>query len=347
LPKLASIQSRLKEIFRTGQITNGKYVHELEEKSASFLGVENAVAVSSGTSGLMLAIRCLELKGEVIIPSFTFTSGGHALLWCGLTPVFADINPRTFNIDPDSIESKITERTSAIIATHVFSNPCDIEKIQEIAEKHNLKVIYDAAHAFGSKYKGKPVAHFGDISVFSMTPTKVLTSGEGGLIAARGKKLAEILRLGRNNGDSFNRDEEFLGITARMGEFNAILALEGLKRFNKNLEKRLRAVEVYKKELAGVPGLSFQETPDSNFSVYKDFTVLSDDRDALLQKLNSKGVEAKAYFYPLHKKIVYREYAKGDLPNTDWVASRIMSLPLYSHMLKTDIIKVCEIIKRK
>lgn len=353
LPKLSSIQSKLKDIFKTGIITNGKYVSEFEERCARFLKTKNVVATSSGTSALILAIKCLKLKGEVILPSFTFTSVGHSLLWCGLVPVFADINPKTFNIDPGSIEKKVTKKTSAIIATHVFSSPCEIAKIQKIAKKHKLKVIYDAAHAFGSKYKGKSVANFGDIVIFSLTPTKVLTTGEGGLIVARDNKTAEILKLGRNNGDSFDREEEFLGVTARMSEFSAILGIEGLKIIAKNLKRRGDLSNLYKKELTNISGISFQKIADSDLSVYKDFTILVDEekfgksRDGLLRELLKNGIETKIYFYPpLHKKEVYKKYKKTNLPNTDLVSKQIISLPFYSYMPEKDIIKVCSIIKK-
>lgn len=352
LPKLSSVQSKLRNIFKTGKLTNAKYVKEFEERCAEFLGVKNATAVSCGTSGLVLAIKCLGLKGEVILPSFTFTSSGHSLLWCGLIPVFADIDSETFNIDPKSIEEKITENTSAILATHVFGNPCDIDRIQAIAEKHNLKVIYDSAQAFGSKYKDKSVANFGDAVVFSLTPTKVLTTGEGGLIVVKDEKLADILKLGRNNGDSFNRDEEFLGITARMNEFSAILGTEELKILPDALKRRLAIVDLYKKELADVPGISFQKIPDTCFSVYKDLTILvgqefGKSRDELLKELLNNDIETKVYFSPpLHKKKVYKEHEDMLLPNTDLTSTQIMNLPLYSHMPEEEVIKVCSVIKK-
>lgn len=353
LPKLSTLQGKLRHIFKTGMLTNAKYVRDFEKKSAEFLKAKNIVAVSSGTSALILAIKCLRLKGEVILPSFTFTSTGHSLLWCGLTPVFADINPKTFNIDPDSIRRKITAKTRAIIATHVFGNPCPIDEIQKIVDKYNLKIIYDAAHAFGSKYKNKSVANFGDAVIFSLTPTKVLTTGEGGLIAVRNKKLEMILKLGRNNGDSFNRNEEFLGITARMNEFSAILGIEGLKILPKVLKTRLERVSLYKKELVNIPGISFQQILPSCFSVYKDLTILVDEkkfgksRDNLSQELLNNKIETKVYFCPsLHKKKVYKKYRKIHLLNTDLISKQIMSLPLYSHMPKKEIIKVCSVIKK-
>lgn len=352
LPKLRSIQNKIRDAFETGMLTNAKYVKEFEAMCAKFLGIRNVIAVSNGTSALILSLKCLGLKGEVILPSFTFTSGGHSLLWCGLAPVFVDIDPETFNINPASIEKKISKKTSAILATHVFGNPCEIEKIQKIAKKYNLRVIYDGAHAFGSKYKQKSIVNFGDATIFSFTPTKVLTTGEGGLIATNNKKLAKLLKLGRNNGDSPKREEEFLGITARMNEFSAILGIEGLKILPRSLKRRLKLVNLYKKELVGVPGISFQKIMPSCFSVYKDLIILVDERkfgisrDDLLKELLKRKIETKIYFYPpLHKKKVYRKYKKLSLPNTNFVSGRIMSLPLYSHMPEDSVIKVCSVIK--
>ena len=175
LPQASAMQSSIKNMFKSGMLTNARYTQEFEKKCARFLGVRDSVAMSNGTSPLILAAKCLDLKGEVIIPSFTFTSGVHSLLWNNLTPVFADIDIETFNIDVNLIEKKITKKTSAILATHVFGNPCDINSIESIAKKHNLKVIYDAAHAFGAQYKNKSVACYGDVSSFSFTPTKVLS----------------------------------------------------------------------------------------------------------------------------------------------------------------------------
>lgn len=353
LPKLnKSFLRRVEDIFSTGMITNAKYVEEFERACAKLLGVKHVVAVSSGTSALILAMKLLDLKGEVILPSFTFASGGHSLLWCGLKPVFLDINPRTINMDPGQIEKKITSRTCAIMPTHVFGNPCDINAIQRIAKKHKLKVIYDAAHAFGSMYHGKSIAGFGDVSCFSMTPTKVFTTGEGGLIATNSAALAQRAKLGRNNGDSFNRKEEFLGISARFVELPAILGLENLKLYKKSMKRRLQMVSLYKRELGKIAGISFQEITPNCKSVYKDMVIMVAEKQygrtqaELLKKLLRSGVETKVYFYPpLHKKVVYKKYKHAVLPNTELVSKSILSLPLYAHMLQKEVLAVCKIIK--
>lgn len=352
LPKFKDVQNKLKDVFKSGMITNAKYVKEFEKKCAKFLGVKEVVALANGTSAITLSLKCLGIKGEVIVPSFTFTSAVHSLMWCGLEPIFVDIDKETFNIAPSLIEKKITPKTTAIFPAHVFGNPCKIDEIQKISKKYNLKVIYDGAHAFGSKYKGKPVAFFGDVTIFSLTPTKVITTAEGGLVATNDSNLARMIRLGRNNGDSFNRDEEFLGLSARMTEFSAILGIEGIKIFSKQLKKRLELVSLYKKLLGGIAGISFQKITDFSSSVFKDFTILIDknkfglSRDELLQRLFKKNIEAKVYFYPpIHKKKVYSKYENLVLPNTDFVSANIIDLPLYSKMPVSYVKEVCSVIK--
>lgn len=353
LPNLKSLHKKMEDVFTSGILTNSKYVSQFEKNCAKKLGVADAVAVSSGTLALILAFKCLNLSGEVILPSFTFTSGGHSLLWCGLKPVFADIDRKTFNIDPDSIEKKITKNTTAILATHVFGNPCEIQKIQDIARKHGLKVIYDAAHAFGSKYHNKQVSQFGDALIFSLTPTKVLTAGEGGIVITKDRSIMKKIRFGRNNGDNFDRSKEFLGITARMPELSAILGIEALKIFPKCLKNRIRLVDYYKNELGKIPGIYFQKITPGCTSVYKDFTIMVDkkefgaSRDELLSELLQNGIETKVYFDPpLHKKSVYKNYKKAFLPNTDFVSAHIMNLPIYSHMPLKYAKKVCMTIKK-
>jgi len=352
LPKLESLQSKLKDVFKSGMLTNAKYVREFEKRCAKFLGVKEVVALANGTSAIILSLKCLGIKGEVILPSFTFTSAAHSLLWCGLKPVFVDIDKETFNIDPSLIEEKITSKTTAIFPVHVFGNPCKIDEIQEVAKKHKLKVIYDGAHAFGSKYKGKSVACFGDITIFSLTPTKVITTAEGGLIATQDSNIARILRLGRNNGDSIDRTEEFLGVSARMNELSAILGIEGIKILPKHLKRRLKLINLYRKWLDEIPGISFQKITDFSSSVFKDLTILVDEnkfghsRDELLETLIKKNIETKVYFYPpIHKKKAYKEYQDIFLPNTDLISSHIISLPLYSQMPINYVKRVCSVIK--
>ncbi|MAF43245.1 MAG: hypothetical protein CMI54_03620 [Parcubacteria group bacterium] len=353
LAKLSSLNKKLRDVLETGMITESKYVKSFERMAARFLGVKHVIATSSGTNALLLVLKSLNLKGEVLLPSFTFTSDGHVLLWNRLYPVFVDIDPRTFNMDPDLVEGKIRKKTSAIMPTHVFGNPCDIDKIQKIAKRHSLKVIYDGAHAFGALYKGKPISQFGDATIFSLTPTKVLTTAEGGLVATNNDRLASKLRLAKHNGDSFKRGEEFLGLSARMSEFHAILGIENLKIFKKANKRRLKIVRLYKKLLFQVPGISFQEVYPKNLSVYKDFAIVINkdqfglSRDGLLRRMLKAGIQTKVYFdSPLHKKRVYRAYKNLNLPNTNFISKNIMDLPLYSHIPIKDVIFICNFIKK-
>ena len=351
LPAYESIQDKFKEVFQSGMLTESKFVKEFEQQCAEFLQVKHVIAVSSGTCALMLAMKCLNLKGEVILPSFTFTSDGHSLLWNNLDPVFVDVNPLTYNLDPVQIEKAITSNTCAILPTHVFGSPCDIEAIEKIAEKYNLKIIYDAAHAFGAKHNEESIAKFGDVTVYSLTPTKVLPIGEGGLLATNDDALAAKLKLSKFNGDSFNREEEFLGLSARLSEFHAIVGIEALKVFPEAIRQRIEKVKLYKQKLVNISGIKFQEIMDGHESVYKDLAVVIDElvfgasRDALLEELKKNDIQTKVYFDPpLHRKQVYKQYHDLVLPSTYYLSNNIIDLPLSSHMPNEDIDKVCSVI---
>src|SRR5438477_8891307 len=201
LPPLEAVLGQYRRVYSEGMITNGELVERFERAVAERLGVAHCVAVSSCTSGLMLVLRALGIKGEVILPSFTFFATGHAVLWNNARPVLADCEPDTWTIDAKDVARKISRRTAAILAVHVYGNPCAIEELSAIAARHNLKLIFDAAHAFGSRYGGVPVGRFGDAEVFSLTPTKTLVCGEGGLVTTSDALLARRLRALRNYGD--------------------------------------------------------------------------------------------------------------------------------------------------
>lgn len=351
LPEIGVLIPKLAEIFSTGIITEGKYVHTFEKQCQKYLEAKFVTAVSNGTSALILLLRSLNIKGEVILPSFTYSSCAHALLWCGLKPVFVDINRTTFNIDPQSIEEKITHKTTAIMPTHVFGNPCDIESIEKIARRHKLKILYDASHSFGSLYKNKPLSNFGDATIYSLAPTKVLTTGEGGLIVTNNKRLNHRLRIGKLNGDSFNRGEEFLGLTARMSEFQAIVGVENLKLFDRSLKKRMKVVEWYKQKLANSKGITFQKIEPESQSVFYNLAILIDkektgfSNDELINQFKKHNIQSKIYFDPpLHKKNVYKKYKYLKLPNTDYVSDHIISLPLYSSMSEKEVDQVTNVI---
>jgi len=355
IPELSEISTELKEIFSTKNITNGRYVHEFEKEIAKYLGVKHAVAVSCCTSGLILTCKSLELTGEVIVPSFTFSATVQALVWNNLKPVFVDCDPKNFNINAKLIEDLITPRTSAIMAVHVFGMPADIDALVKITKKHGLKLIFDSAHAIGAKYDGKLVGGFGDAEVFSLSPTKVLTAGEGGIVATNDDALAKNIRIGRDYANPGDYNCQFAGLNARMAEFNAILGLKGLETMEEKVISRNRLAEVYKKNLKNVPGISFQEGTPGSRSTYKDLSILVEpelfglSRKILAECLDKENIRTKKYYYPpIHRQKFITSLFKVDenkLKVTNHVSENILSLPMFTHMEEKDIITICNAAK--
>ena len=356
LPNFEALSDGLNEILDCGMITNSKYVKQFEEVLKKYINVKHALALSSCTSGLMLISKCLNLKGEVIIPSFTFSASGHALIWNNIKPKFVDIDEKTFNIDPEKVKEAISSKTTGILGVHIFGNPCDIKALKEISKDHHIKLIFDAAHAFGSKYKGEHIGKFGDAEVFSCSPTKLMVTGEGGIVTTNDDELKRKVMIGRNYGDDGSYDCEFAGISARMSEMHAILGLETLSMLEENIAKRTRLANTYKKKLKKLRGIKFQAITPSCRSTFKDFTVYIKpekfglNRDELSEALARENIMSKKYFYPpLHRQraysMFYEEHA-GKLPVTDDVSQNVLSLPLFSHMAEGDVIKVSDAIRR-
>jgi dTDP-4-amino-4,6-dideoxygalactose transaminase len=353
LPPLDEVLGEFRAAYDAGVITNAACVRRFEEESSAYLGARDCVGVSSCTSGLTLVMRALELTGEVIVPSFTFFATAHAIRWNGLTPVLADCDRETWNIDPVDVERKITARTSAIVAVHMYGNPANVDALNNLARQHNLKLIFDAAHAFGSRRLGLPVGQFGDAEVFSLSPTKLLVAGEGGLVATADRDLARAIRLMRNYGDDGSYDPQFLGQNARLGEFNAALGLRGLPLVNKKVQRRNQIARMYVDGLTGLPGVTFQKVESGDQSTYKDFSIHVDSslfgctRDQLAQALLTENIETKKYFYPpLHKQTLYRQFDRTVLPNTNYVADNVLSLPIYETLPDSTIMRIIDSIGR-
>ncbi|OIP38088.1 hypothetical protein AUJ95_07220 [Candidatus Desantisbacteria bacterium CG2_30_40_21] len=353
LPEINEIQDEFWQIYNSEMVTNSGFVQRFEERVADYLEVKEAVCVSSCTSGLMLVMKALELTGEVILPSFTFFASGHALLWNNLVPVFVDCSPLTYNLNPEIIQECITPNTTAIMAVHIFGNPVEIEPIQRVATDNNLKLIFDSAHAIGTRYKGKLVGSFGDAEVFCLSPTKVLTAIEGGIITTNDQSLAKKLRMGRDYGNSGNYDCEFLGLSARMEEFNALIGLKGLEHIEETVAKRSRLKDIYQENIYQIPGISFQQIDVGNTSSYKDLSIIIKkdefglDRDQLAYALDMEGITTRKYFYPpLHQQILYSRYQQYPLPATEFVSNNILCLPLYSHMEEKIVQDICQAIWR-
>ena len=356
LPELSHVISEYQSAYRNGFLTNAGLVSRLEAAVVERLHVKHCVAVSSCTSGLMMVLRALGLQGEIILPSFTFFATGHSVLWNGLKPVFADCEAHTWNISPADVERKITGATSAILAVHLYGNPCDVTALEAIARRHNLKLVFDAAHAFGTQYRGVPIGSFGDAEVFSLSPTKLLVAGEGGLVTTNDGKLAAAVRAMRNYGDVGSYDPKWLGLNARMTEFNAAMALAGLPLVNAKIQRRNQIARMYTEMLSCLPGICFQKVHPGDTHTYKDYSVLvvpemlEVTRDLLAESLRAEKIETRKYFYPpLHQQCLYstfHESGASDLAQTERVANNILSLPIYESLPDETVGIVAETFQR-
>lgn len=354
LPNFEIIEENIREILNTKMITNHKFVSLLERKIIDFFEVKNAVAVSNCTTGLMLLLASLNLQGEIITPSFSFSATSLSIIWKGLKPIFVDCHPTKWTIDPEKINEKITPKTSGIVATHIFGNPCDIKALEDITQDKKLKLIFDSAHGAGSIYQGKRIGNFGNSESFSLSPTKVLTAGEGGLVTTNDDGIARKIRIGRNYANPGDYNTEFLGLSGRMAEFNAILALQSLKMLKNNVENRQNLVEEYINNLKQIPGIKFQEIEKDSLSCYKDFSIMIDkkefgiSRNVLYDALERENIMTKKYFDPpIHEQDAFKPFIKNqklDLKNTVKVAKNIISLPIYSHMRIEKVKRICNAI---
>ena len=349
-PSLAPLEEYveiLKGVWENGILThNGPLVQKLEKKICEKLGTQNFVAVSNGTIALQMAIKALELKGEIITTPFTWIATVSAIKWEGCKPVFCDIDPETLNIDPNKIEAYITDKTVAIMPVHVFGNPCDVEAIDIIVKKYNLKVIYDAAHAIGSTYNGKSLLEHGDISATSLHATKLLNTAEGGGCITKEVKLHEKLKRIRFFGHDEEKDIMEDGFNGKMTEVHAALGLANLKYHEDVLNDRKEKYNLYLKKLDGIKDLSFQITKcgESNYSY---FPVLFKDEEQLLgvvKRLNVDNIFPRRYFYPSVNTFL-KILEKQRTPISEDISKRILCLPLYWKLKYKDTNRIIETIK--
>lgn len=335
---------------------NGPYVQELEVRLADMIGVKHCIAMCNGTVALEIAIRALELKGEVILPSFTFVATAHALQWQEITPVFCDIDPVTHTIDPACIEMMITPRTSGIIGVHLWGRPCRIEQLEEVAAHNNLKLLFDAAHGFGCSFRGRMLGNFGNAEVFSFHPTKFFNTGEGGAIATNDDTLARKIRLMKNFGFSGRHDEViYVGTNGKMSELSALTGLTNLESIDTFVAANVENYEVYSQELKDIPGVSLisydrQERCNCQYIVLEiDEHVTGITRDRLIAILRAENVLARRYFYPgCHQMEPYRSYfphARLVLPETERLVRRVLTLPTGTAVGPDEIREICHIIR--
>ncbi len=346
----------VREIFDRRWFTNdGCVVRELERRIKQFLGVKHCFVVCNATVGLQLAFHALELTGEVIVPAFTFVATPHAALWEGLTPVFADVDPQTHTICPESVRSLLTNKTSAIIGVHLWGNPCDDESIQQIARERGLAVVYDSAHAFGCRGPDGMVGNFGNCEVFSFHATKFFNTFEGGAITTNDDQLAERISLMRNFGFAGMDEVVHLGTNAKLPEICAAMGLSVFACLDQLIEHNRYNHGLYRAHLGEINGLrllDFEHLPQCNWQ----YVVLEIDedrfgvsRDSLMQRLHGEGVRARRYFYPgCHRMEPYRSMTRNQslmLPNTDRLCRRVLCLPTGSAIEDADVERVCTLIR--
>jgi dTDP-4-amino-4,6-dideoxygalactose transaminase len=346
LPPLNEYVEILKGVWERGILThNGPLVQQLEKDLIKYLGLENLVAVTSGTIAIQLAIRALNLSGEIITTPFTWIATISAIMWERCRPVFVDVQPDTFNIDPQKIEEKITDKTSAILPVHVFSNPCDIEAIKKIADKYNLKIIYDAAHAMCVNYKGKSILEYGDISATSFHATKIFQSGEGGACVTNDQQLFERLRRLRFFGHDEKKDIIDEGMNGKMTEIHAALGLSSLKWIDNVLQDRRVKYELYMDLLAKYNFIKFQKFLADSYN-YSYLPVLLENEKQLISvvnHLNKHNIYPRRYFHPALNTVKVIS-ASENFPVAEDLASRILCLPLFYTLKKRDIEYICSLI---
>lgn len=329
----------LKGVWERGILThNGPLVQKLEKDLEAKLGLSHLSVVSNGTIAIQMAIKALELKGEIITSPFTWVATLSAIQWEGCTPVFSDIDPETFNMDPALIESQITDKTVAIMPVHVFGNPCDVDAIQAIADKHALKVIYDAAHAIGSEYNGRSLLSYGDISATSLHATKLFNTAEGGACITNNAELDQRLRRIRFFGHNEQKDIVMEGFNGKLTEVHAALGLANMKYYEEVLQARKELYDYYKNGLSQIEELSFQKI-NGGVPNYSYFPVVFKSEQRLLETENSlskKGYFPRRYFYPSVNTLTnIVDYVA--MPKSEDLAKRILCLPLYFRLSKSDV----------
>lgn len=354
--QMDQLMERIQAILEERWLTNnGPYVQEFEQRLADLIGVKHCIAMSNATVALEILIRAAGLKGEVIVPSFTFVATAHALQWQEITPVFCDIDPNTHNLDPDRIAQRITARTSGIIGVHVWGRPCDIDGLEEIARQHSLTLLFDAAHAFGCSYKNHMIGNFGAAEVFSFHATKFFNTFEGGAVVTNDDDLARKIRLMKNFGFAGYDHVIYIGTNGKMSEISAAMGLTGLDSLDEFIGINCRNYQVYRRLLAGLPGvrmITYDESEKNNFQ----YIILEIDkrkagisRDRLVEMLHAENILVRKYFYPgCHQMEPYRTFdpdAGRYLPYTERLSQRVMSLPTGTAVNEADIQVICEIIR--
>ncbi len=355
MPPFEEYCAEIKELWESRWLTNNGVKHsQLESDLKAFLKTDNLVLYTNGHLALEQAIAAFDFpKGsEVITTPFTFVSTTNAIVRNGLIPVFCDINEEDYTIDAEKIEALITDKTRAIVPVHVYGNFCDVEAIDRIAKKHNLKVIYDAAHAFGAKYKGISSANFGDASMFSFHATKVFNTVEGGAVCFRDPELYTTLTNRKNFGQSGKGQCSYVGVNAKMNELQAAMGICNLRYVEGEIEKRRKAVERYRERLGNIKGIRLCPTQENVTSNFAYFPILFDGfcqtRDEIFEKLSEENITARKYFYPLTSDLECHRnspYGGGEkTPIARKIADNVLCVPLFAGLTECEVDRICDII---
>ena len=356
LPDLQQVMEKLQGIWERKWLTNwGPSYMELEEKLRQTLRAQQLSLFNNGTIALLAACKAMKLHGEVVTTPFTFAATPHVLQWCGVTPVFADIDPETMNLDPDGAAAVITPETSGVVPVHVFGTPCDLEGFAKLTRERSLALVYDAAHAFGVEIDGKGIGSFGDISMFSFHATKTFHTVEGGALAFQDPELVTQINWLKNFGIQSEEEVVASGINGKMNEVQAAIGLLVLDMVEEARNKRAKLMETYRRCLAGVPGVKLPPLPTAGVKSNSQYCVLRLDeaefgisRDVAHQKLKEYNVITRKYFYPLCSNFAcYRHLpsaAPERLPVAKKVAQQVLSMPLYSDLEVQDVERICEML---
>lgn len=356
LPELAVFTKHLEAIWESAVLSNGGPQHvELENRLHAHLGDGHIALFNNGTNALMTAVRALDLSGEVITTPFTFAATPHVLAWHGIRPVFVDIEERSMTLDPARIEAAITERTTGILAVHVYGNPCDVEEIERIARKHHLKVLYDGAHAFGTKVNGRAIASYGDATMFSFHATKLFHTAEGGAVVTNDEALKRRMELLKNFGIADEVTVKAVGINSKMNEIQAALGLCLVDEIAAEKAKRFALAETYREHLGNIPGITISRALNLEvdslqyYCLRFDSEIAGVSRDHVYEELKKYNVFARRYFYPLCSQYEpYREFAKSQGDNlmvANRVGDQVLCLPFYGHLGTANAQRICAIIR--
>ncbi|NOQ55357.1 MAG: aminotransferase class I/II-fold pyridoxal phosphate-dependent enzyme [Nanohaloarchaea archaeon] len=344
------------DVLDSGMIAQGSKTKELEDAFANYIGTEHAIAVTSGTSALHCALLASGIKegDEVITTPFSFTATANSILYCGAKPVFADIDPETFNIDPLKIEEQITSKTKAVLVVHLFGNPCDMDRIKEVCNKHKLSLIEDACQAHGAKYKGQKVGSIGDCGVFSLYPTKNMTTGEGGMITTNSPEIAKKCRIIRDHGQDGRDNQVLLGYNYRMTDIQAAIGVEQLKKLEGFIEKRINNANMLTEGLKDVKGIITPIIKKDTRHVFNQYTLRVTDefkmsREELIQKLKDAGIGAFVYYpKPIYRQKYYQDSGYTDnCKNTENITKEVLSIPVHPNVTEDDVRKIIDTITKQ